>query len=420
MKIAIISSLFLTGALASPVLGQSAPKLPPPDTSHAVTNYPVVTGWPDGVTPTAPNGYEVVEFARSLDYPRQMLVLSNGDVLVAEAKTIFKMDAEKAPDKIKGQAVSLAAGTSANRITLLRDTDGDGVADWRTILVDDLNQPFGMAAIDGKLYVANTDGLVHFPFTPGDTTIDAAPTKAMPLPAGGYNNHWTRNLLPSADRRALFISVGSASNAAERGMEEEKGRAAIHAYDIASGKSRLFASGLRNPVGMDWAPDGKTLWTAVNERDGLGDDLVPDYITSVKEGGFYGWPYSYFGQHVDPRRKGEAPALVARAIVPDQAVGSHVAALGLLFAPEGFAPGALVARHGSWNRSTLSGYDVVLVPFLGDKPAAPQPFLTGFLGDADAQIVYGRPVSLQKTAKSELLVADDAGGRIWLVRKQAQ
>jgi glucose/arabinose dehydrogenase len=417
MKFPYVSSLFLAAGLAAPVLAQPAPPLPAPYASPSVTNYPVVTGWPEGAKPRAPKGYEVIEFARSLDYPRQLLVLPNGDILAAEAKTVFRTGGDKTPEKIRGQAISRAAGTSANRITLLRDTDGDGVADWRSVLVDGLNQPFGMAAIDGRLYVANTDGLVSFAFEPGDTTIKTPPKKLMKLPAGGYNNHWTRNLLASADGRTLYVSVGSGTNVAEKGMGVEKGRAAIHAYDIASGKSRLYATGLRNPVGMSWAPDG-TLWTAVNERDGLGDDLVPDYITSVREGGFYGWPYSYFGQNEDPRRKGEAPKLVAKTIVPDREVGPHVAALGLVFTPDSFARGALVARHGSWNRSELSGYDVLLVPFANGRPGTPQPFLTGFLGDASAQLVYGRPVSLQLTAKKEVLVADDAGGRIWLVRKK--
>ncbi|MET0269168.1 MAG: sorbosone dehydrogenase family protein, partial [Sphingomonas sp.] len=341
--------------------------------------FPRTLGWSDGRTPRAPRGWQVVRFAGGLDHPRQLLALPNGDVLVAEARTHLKPDTD--PEKARGQVLSKDFSYSADRITLLRDADRDGVAEQRFVLMEGLNQPFGMAWAKGRLYVANTDGVVHVPYAPGQTRVTARPATLVTLPAGGYNNHWTRNLLLSPDQRTLYVSVGSASNVGEHGMEEEKRRAAILAVDLASGRERLYASGLRNPVGMDFAPGTPTLWTAVNERDDFGDDIAPDYIVGVKDGGFYGWPYSYYGQHVDERVHPPRPDFVAKATSPDYALSSHVAALGLAFTddsamPEPFASGAFVGNRGSWNRNEFNGYKVIFVPFKEGKPAgAPEDVL---------------------------------------------
>ena len=388
-----------------------------PYATPSVVNHPKTIGWPAGRTPVAPRGYEVVKFAGGLDYPRQALLLPNGDVLVAEARTKPKLDAD--PEVQRGQALSKTTGYSANRITLLRDADRDGVAERRFVLREGLNQPFGLQYAGGRLYVANTDGVVSFPFTPGQTRIDAAPKPLVSLPAGGYNNHWTRNLLLSPDARTLYVSVGSASNVGEHGMDEEKRRAAILAMDLVTGRERLYASGLRNPVGMALAPGSSVLWAAVNERDELGDDISPDYLVGVKEGGFYGWPYSYYGKQ-DPRHANEKRELLATTLMPDVAVGPHAAALGLAFAKGTPADRQLayVARHGSWNRSTFIGYDVLAVPFANGRPAAaPQPFLTGFVADAKKNEVYGRPVSVQTREDGAIFVVDDAGDTVWMVRR---
>ncbi|MBB4618427.1 PQQ-dependent sugar dehydrogenase [Sphingomonas abaci] len=403
-----------SGTATRPVLG--APTQAPPYATESVVNHPRTIGWPAGRTPVAPRGYQVVKFADGLDYPRQALLLPNGDVLVAEARTKPKLDAE--PEVQRGQALSKTTGFSANRITLLRDADRDGVAEQRFVLREGLNQPFGMQYAGGRLYVANTDGVVSFPFQPGETRITAAPKTIATLPAGGYNNHWTRNLLLSPDARTLYISVGSASNVAEHGMDEEKRRAAILAIDLATGRERLYASGLRNPVGMDFAPTTGTLWTAVNERDHLGDDVSPDYLVGVREGGFYGWPYSYYGRQ-DPRHANERRELLATTLLPDVAVGPHAAALGLAFAKDrgGTDQLAYVARHGSWNRAEFIGYDVLAVPFAQGRPTAePRPFLTGFVADAKKGEVYGRPVSVQTRSDGAVFVVDDAGDTVWLVR----
>ncbi|WP_439533678.1 PQQ-dependent sugar dehydrogenase [Polymorphobacter sp.] len=392
-----------------------APEQAPPYASESVVEHPTTIGWPEGRAPVAPRGYVVTKFAGGLDYPRQALLLPNGDVLVSEARTLPKLDAE--PEVERGQALSKTTGYSANRITLLRDTNGDGVADVRHVLREGLNQPFGMQYADGRLYVGNTDGVVSFAFEPGQTEIKGAPRTLVTLPAGGYNNHWTRNLLLSADGRTLYVSVGSASNVGEYGMDEEKRRAAILAIDVGSGRERTYASGLRNPVGMDWAPGTGALWTAVNERDHLGDDISPDYLVGVKEGGFYGWPWSYWGKQ-DPRHANGKRELLATTLQPDVALGPHAAALGLAFAKGDGAQTAYVARHGSWNRSEFSGYDVLAVPFANGRPsAAPQPFLTGFMADAGKGEVYGRPVSIQTRADGAIFVVDDAGDTVWLVRR---
>lgn len=390
---------------------------PEPYATKSVINHPRTIGWPEGRTPVAPRGYEVVKFAGGLEYPRQALLLPNGDVIVAEARTKPKLEAD--PEVQRGQALSKTTGFSANRLTLLRDADRDGIAEQRFVLREGLNQPFGIQYADGKLYVANTDGVVVFPYQPGQTRIIGQPRQLVSLPAGGYNNHWTRNLLLSPDNRTLYVSVGSASNVGEYGMDEEKRRAAILAVDVATGRERLYASGLRNPVGMAWAPTTGVLWTAVNERDEIGDDIAPDYLVGVREGGFYGWPYSYFGRQ-DPRHVNERRDLLATTLMPDVAVGAHAAALGLAFGKGTDAQIAYVARHGSWNRSSFSGYDVLAVPFAAGRPAAePQPFLTGFVADAKKGEVYGRPASVQTREDGTIFVVDDAGDTVWLVRRTA-
>ena len=419
--LAAVSALGLAaGAMAQtppPVLGLKTQA--EPYATASVVNHPKTIGWPDGRKPVAPRGYEVIKFAGGLDYPRQALLLPNGDMLVAEARTKPKLDAE--PDVERGQALSKTTGFSANRITLLRDADRDGVAEQRFVLIEGLNQPFGMQYANGRLYVANTDGVVSVPFSPGQTRVTAAPQPLVSLPAGGYNNHWTRNLLLSPDARTLYVSVGSASNVGEHGMDEEKRRAAILAIDLRSGRERLYASGLRNPVGMAWAPGSNTLWAAVNERDQLGDDIAPDYLVGVRDGGFYGWPYSYYGKQ-DPRHANSKRELLATTLLPDVAVGPHAAALGVAFAKGTSAAQqvAYVARHGSWNRSAFIGYDVLAVAFANGRPtAAPQPFLTGFVANEKTGEVYGRPVSVQTRDDGAIFVVDDAGDTVWLVRRTA-
>jgi len=312
---------------------------------------------------------------------------------------------------------------SANRITLLRDTDADGVADQRSVLLDGLNSPFGMALVGHDLFIANTDAVLRFPYAAGDTRITAAGTQVVALPAGLINHHWTKNIIVSPDQNKLFVTVGSNSNVAERGMAVEAGRAAIWQVDLQSGAHRVFASGLRNPNGLAWEPHSGALWTVVNERDELGSDLVPDYLTSVRDGAFYGWPYSYFGQHVDPRVSPPQPALVARAIAPDYALGAHTAPLGLVSSagttlPLAFANGMFIGQHGSWNRRPRSGYKVIFVPFKDGQPnGLPVDVLTGFLSDkGDA---FGRPVGVALDRQGALLVADDVGNVIWRVAAQA-
>ncbi len=419
VTLALIGASALAAATAGAQPQKSIPGLgmqAEPYASESAIRHPVTIGWPEGRTPTAPRGWEVVRFAGGLDYPRQALLLPNGDVLVAEARTLPKLDAE--PEVARGQALAKTTGFSANRITLLRDANRDGVAEQRFVLRSGLNQPFGMQYANGRLYVANTDGVISFPFQPGQTSITAAPRSIAVLPAGGYNNHWTRNLLLSPDAKTLYVSVGSASNVGEHGMDEEKRRAAILAIDLSTGRERLYASGLRNPVGMDFVPGTAALWTAVNERDEFGDDIAPDYLVGVRDGGFYGWPYSYYGKQ-DPRHANEKRELLASTLLPDVAVGPHAAALGLAFAKQG-TPTAFVARHGSWNRSSFSGYDVLAVPFAAGRPTGdPQPFLTGFIADAKKGTVHGRPVSVQTRADGAIFVVDDAGDTVWLVRRTA-
>jgi glucose/arabinose dehydrogenase len=403
-----------------------APALPPPrQTLFPTINVADAKGWPAGMHPTAAAGLAVNAFATGLDHPRWILPLPNGDLLVSEAAAPKR---PKEGKSIKGFFMALfmkKAGSdvpSANRITLLRDADGDGVAEMRTVLLSGLNSPIGMALVGNQLYVADTDALLRFPFAPGQTRIDAAPVKVADLPAGPRNHHWVKTVTAAPDGSRLFVSVGSNSNIAEHGMDEEAERAAIWEVDPASGAHRVFASGLRNPNAMAFAPGTETLWTVVNERDELGSDIVPDYLTSVREGGFYGWPYSYFGQHPDPRMKGEWPDLVARAIVPDYALGPHTASLGLAFANgnalgPAYAEGVFVGQHGSWNRKPASGYKVIFIPFSGGRPnGPPQDVLTGFrLGD----IAYGRPVQVAIGAKGALFVADDVGNTVWRVNRSS-
>ena len=399
------------------------PTIPAPDSSLIPTvNIAPAKGWPAGMKPTAASGLAVAAFAQKLDHPRWLYVLPNGDVLVAET------NAPPRPEEGKGlkgwimQFVQKRAGAgvpSANRITLLRDTDGDGIAETRSIFLKGLNSPFGMALIGEDFYVANTDAVMRFPYTEGQTEITAPGEKVVDLPAGPINHHWTKNIIASQDGQRLYATVGSNSNVAENGIEKEDNRAAILEIDLSAKKWRVFASGLRNPNGLAWQPQTGTLWTVVNERDELGSDLVPDYLTSVKEGAFYGWPYSYYGQHVDTRVSPQRPDLVAKAIAPDYALGNHTASLGLTYSggtllPEALRDGVFIGQHGSWNRYPRSGYKVIFVPFANGVPSGkPVDVLTGFVNQDDEAL--GRPVGVAIDRAGALLVADDVGNTIWRV-----
>ncbi|MES2610877.1 MAG: sorbosone dehydrogenase family protein [Pseudomonadota bacterium] len=432
--VALAASLAACGdtAILSPEQGMGkSPTLPAPNTSLIPTlHIAPAKGWPEGTMPTTSvPGLSVTPLATGLDHPRWVLVLPNGDVLVAESQAPPK--GEGAPSggvfgAIRGWVMKTVMGEagsgkrpSANRITLLRDADGDGKAETKNVFLQNLNSPFGMVLVGNELYVANADAVVRFPYEAGQTRITAAGTRLVDLPGGPINHHWTKNLIASADGSKLYVTVGSNSNVGENGMQAEEGRAAIWEVDRASGSHRIFASGLRNPNGLGWAPGTGALWTVVNERDEIGSDLVPDYLTSVKDGAFYGWPYSYYGQHVDERVKPPQPDLVAKAVVPDYALGSHVAPLGLAFAqgpalaPQ-LASGAFIGEHGSWNRKPRSGYKVVFVPFADGQPSGlPIDVLAGFVSpDGDA---YGRPVGVALDARGGLLVADDVGNAIWRV-----
>ncbi len=397
--------------------------LPPPFATKSVNNQSKVIGWKDGETPTAPAGFTVARFADSLDHPRWIYVADNGDIFVAESNTILK-GLKKFGAKISRKIKTQNIGESAGRITMFRDADKNGVYETRHVFAEGFNQPLGMLIVKNHFYVAGTDGVWQYNYSPGMTQLDEKDSGKMivELPAGGYNNHWTRNIITNKAQDKLYISVGSGSNVAEHGMENEIRRADILEVNLDGTGERIYGSGLRNPVGMAWAPGSNALWTAVNERDGLGDDLVPDYITSVKPGGFYGWPYSYFGQNPDPRMKDDPkPELVKTAIVPDVPLGSHTASLGLAFNtgnsfPAKYSNGAFVGQHGSWNRSVLSGYKVVFVPFSNGKPSGkPEDFLTGFIADAGKSEVRGRPVCTAFLADGSLLVTDDASNVIWRV-----
>ncbi|MDX2276465.1 MAG: sorbosone dehydrogenase family protein [Hyphomonadaceae bacterium] len=420
---ALAFALAACGENAPPLPGESGfgpePTLPGPNPQ----TFPTVRiaepdPWREGEAPAPADGFAVTAFARGLDHPRWIYVLPNGDVLVAEAKA----PESEAPGNLQSFIGDLlmsragATGESADRITLLRDANGDGVAETRTVFLQNLHSPIGMALIGENFYVANADAIVRFPYRAGETSIRAQATHVIDLPAG-RNHHWTKNIIASRDGTRLYATVGSNSNIGENGMDEEEGRAAIWEIELATGRSRLFASGLRNPNGLAWEPITGALWTTVNERDMLGDDLVPDYMTSVRDGGFYGWPYSYYGQNVDGRVQPQRPDLVASAIAPDYALGAHTASLGLAFyeasaLPSAYWGGAFVGQHGSWNRSEFNGYQVVFVPFLEGRPDGDaQPVLTGFIS-AEGR-AKGRPVGVAVDAGGGVLVADDVGNAVW-------
>lgn len=398
------------------------PILPPPDTSLIPTvNVADATGWPSGQTPTPAPGMELTAFATGLDHPRWLYVLPNGDVLVAESNRPPKDD-KGLKDLVVGwfMAKAGAGGESANRITLLRDTNGDGIADRTSVFLDGLNSPFGMALVGDDFFVANTDSVMRFPYTEGEGNITAEGEVVTGLPANDPNTHWTKSLIASPDGSRLYVGVGSNSNVGENGLDKEEGRAAIWEIDRETGDASVFAHGLRNPVGMAWEPTSGALWAAVNERDGLGSDLVPDYMTPVEKGDFYGWPYSYFGQIVDERVEPQKPELVKRAKKPAYALGNHTASLGLSNAegsqlPEQFREGMFVGQHGSWNRKPPSGYKVIFVPFRNGRPdGKPVDVLTGFLSEEGKAM--GRPVGVAIDKAGGLLVADDVGNAIWRVR----
>ncbi|HEY3699987.1 MAG TPA: sorbosone dehydrogenase family protein [Spongiibacteraceae bacterium] len=402
------------------------PQLPAPESKLIPTiNIAPAKPWPQGAMPTAAPGLKVQAYATGLDHPRWLYVLPNGDVLVAETNAPAAHDANSGiRGAIQKVAMKKAGATMASpdRIILLRGIDDNGAAKTRTVFLQGLLSPFGMALVKNNFYVANTDALVRFPYHADATKIDQQATKVIDLPAGPINHHWTKNIIASRDGGKIYATVGSNSNITENGIDKEKGRAAIYEIDLKTGDSRIFASGLRNPVGLDWQPQSGALWTAVNERDELGNDLVPDYMTAVRDGGFYGWPYSYFGGHVDDRVKEPNPALVATAIKPDYALGAHTASLGLTFynadaLPQKYQGGAFIGQHGSWNRKPHSGYKVIFVPFADGQPAGlPEDILTGFLSEKGE--AYGRPVGVAVDATGALLVADDVGNTIWRVTAQ--
>ncbi|RYG01789.1 MAG: sorbosone dehydrogenase family protein [Caulobacteraceae bacterium] len=397
------------------------PVLPEPRTSPIPTlNARQAVGWPAGAQPTAPQGFTVTRFAGELAHPRWLLVLPNGDVLVSEASS--EASSGGGIQGYVANSLQKKAGAiqkSPNRIMLLRDADGDGVAEMRTTFAEGLQRPFGMTLAGGKLYVANDNGVVSFPYVDGQTSVQGPGVKVFDLPGGPINHHWTKNVVASPDGSKLYATVGSNSNVGENGIEAEAGRAAIVEYPLPAGPARVFASGLRNPNGLDFEPATGLIWTAVNERDMLGDDLVPDYMSSVRDGDFFGWPYSYYGQHVDSRVKPARPDLVAKARAPDYALGPHTASLGLTFYrpdlfPARYKGGAFVGQHGSWNRRPPSGYRVVFIPFAGGKPSGPpEVFLTGFLNAKDE--AQGRPVGVVVDKTGALLVADDVGKAVWRV-----
>lgn len=373
--------------------------LPPPYSTESKTNHSRVIDFPKGKTPIAPEGFTVTKFADGLINPRSSYIGPNNDIFVVESGT----------------------RASKNQITVFRDTDKDGKFETREVFLNNLNKPFGMLILKNFFYVANTDGLYRYPYTNSPLKLETKGVKILELPAGGYNNHWTRNLIANADGSKIYISVGSGSNVGENGMDKEVRRANILEINPDGSGEKIYAAGLRNPVGMDWNPVNNELWTAVNERDELGEDLVPDYITSVKRGGFYGWPYSYYGNILDPRLKGEGKDLASKAIIPDVSVGAHTASLGLAFYdkksfPAKYWNGIFVGQHGSWNRAKISGYKVVFVPFANGKPTGkPEDFLTGFIADEAKAEVYGRPVAVTVMKDGSLLVNDDSGNTIWKV-----
>ncbi len=397
------------------------PALPAPRRALLPTvNIAPAKQWAQGQKPVSPAGFDVTAFASGLDHPRWIITLPNGDVLVAESNAPAQHDENSGIKGVVMKKVMKRAGAgmpSPDRIVLLRDADGDGVAETRTVFIDHLHSPFGMALVGNDLYVADTDAVLRFKYRTGETAIESTGEKFIDLPAGSINHHWTKNIIASPDGKRLYVTVGSNSNAAENGIEAENGRAAIMEVDIASRQTRLYATGLRNPNGMSWQPQTGALWAAVNERDELGNELVPDYMTAVKDGAFYGWPYSYYGQHVDDRVKPQRADLVESATVPDYALGAHTASLGLAFYdakafPQHYWNGAFIGQHGSWNRKPRSGYKVIFVPFQDGKPSGPpEDILTGFLS-ADGHAL-GRPVGVAVDHAGGLLVADDVGNTVW-------
>lgn len=394
--------------------------LPRPFATKSVSNFSKVVGWKDGRTPKAPKGFKVTKYADGFDNPRWLYELPNGDILVAQSNSNYGFF-KQIGAWIIGAGKSKNLSHSADVITLLRDTNNDGTPDIReTFLEQGLNQPFGMLVLEDAFYVANTDGLISYPYQEGDTKITARGKEILPLPAGKVNQHWTRNIIANQEGSKIYIAIGSGTNIAEKGIEKELLKANILEYNRHSKDLSVYASGLRNPVGMDWEPETKTLWTVVNERDGLGNNLVPDYLTSVKKNGFYGWPYSYFGIK-DPRVEIEKPGTYSATLIPDFALQAHTASLGLVFYtgnsfPEKYHGGAFVVQHGSWNRKKLSGYKVVFIPFENGKPSGePQDFLTGFIIDPDDDKVYGRPVGAIVTGDGSLLITDDKTHTVWRV-----
>lgn len=395
--------------------------LPPPFATKSVSNFSRVVGWKNGRTPIAPTGFKVTKYADGLENPRWMYVTPNGDVLVAQSNSNYGFF-KRIGAWIIGAGKSKNLSPSADLITLFRDNDQDGRPEIiETFLKRGLNQPFGMLIMDNWFYVANTDALDRYPYKPGQLKIDGTSERVAILPAGKVNQHWTRNIINKKDNSKIYIAIGSGTNIAEKGLENEFRKANILECNPDGKAMKIFASGLRNPVGMDWEPESGLLWTVVNERDGLGNNLVPDYFTSVQENGFYGWPYSYFGQNEDPRVKYKKPTKAENVIVPDLALKSHTASLGLVFYtgksfPEKYWGGAFIVQHGSWNREKLSGYKIVFVPFENGKPAGePEDFLTGFIVDPEKDEVYGRPVGAVISNDGSLLVTDDKNHTIWRI-----
>ena len=420
-SILIIVSFLITIPSFSQVGNQvQSDNLSSSHTTKSVRNYCKVIGW-KGATPKAPEGFVVEKFADGFENPRWLYITPNGDILVAESNSNHSL-VEKVGGTILGASRSNNLHHSADRITLLRDSDKDGIPEKRETFLTGLNQPFGMLVIGKWLYVGNTNALVRYPYSAGQTKITEKPEKIVDLPAGKHNRHWARNIITNSDSTKIYIAVGSGTNVAEKGIANELLRADILEINIDGSDLKIYASGLRNPAGMGWAPGTKTLWTVVNERDGLGDELVPDYFTSVKQGGFYGWPYTYFGQNIDIRVKETMPLLVKKSIVPDVNLGSHTASLGLAFYtarsfPEKYKGGVFLAQHGSWNRSELAGYKVIFIPFSNGKPSGKQEdFLTGFIANLKKNEVHGRPVGIIVTPDGSLLIADDISNIIWRVR----
>jgi glucose/arabinose dehydrogenase len=408
-----------TQSTATATAGTTSDNLPEPYATRSHVNFSEVVGWGDNATPKAPDGFKVTAFGKGYRHPRWIYQLPNGDILVAETKREPK-GPRKLIDAVSGKSKSEGQVTGGNRIIILRDKNQDGLPDLQEVFLDGLFMPFGMTLINDDFYVACTDAVWKYKYKEGETKITSSPQKIMDLPEG--ENHWTKNLITNRNKTKLYIAIGSASNVGEKGMDKEVRRANILEINPDGSGERVYASGLRNPVGMDWQPGTNVLWTVVNERDELGDDLVPDYFTSVKDGGFYGWPYSYFGQHPDPRftEKEQRMDLVKKAIVPDVDVGSHTAALGLAFYtqknfPEKYHNGAFIGEHGSWNRAKPSGYKVIFVPFENNKPGKPEDFLTGFMIDPEKNTVHGRPVGVTTLQDGSILVADDAGNVVWRV-----